>query len=138
MQNMAEFKKNDKKRIKTFNHTTLPPSKLVKAVAKSSKYHEYEVRDILLHLAVVTRRELANAGSVHIEGIGKIGLINRGIRKYYSGMLGREIETKRPWLLKLQGETSLIEFLDENFDWRKAKEKNDTTISEPKDNPESN
>ena len=120
-----------------FYHTTLSPGKLNRAVAKSSGYHLYEVEDVLLHLAYVIQNSLARNESVYIQGVGKIKLVHRGFRKYYSGALKKEVVTNRSWLLKLQGDAEILHHLDNNLEELKEIE-NDSTIHQLKDNSENN
>jgi nucleoid DNA-binding protein len=62
----------------------IPQKEFIKLLAKSSDYHEYEVKDILNSLAVVVAKALKDEQSVKIEGIGTFTQRKGIFRKFRS------------------------------------------------------
>jgi nucleoid DNA-binding protein len=64
---------------------------LVKLVAKSSGYKEYEVKDILKHLAFTVQTELVKGSTVAIRGLGRWKAEYKEGRTWYNGYFERQM-----------------------------------------------
>jgi len=68
---------------------------LVKAVAASSDYHEYEIKDVLLHLAYNIQQFILEGNQVSVRGLGIFYEKKAKPRVFKSGITGEvhEVDT---------------------------------------------
>ena len=70
--------------VKPKKPTVLPQKDFIKLMAKSSGYHEYQIKDVLNSLAVVVAKALKDEKSIKIEGIGTFTQRKGIFRKFRS------------------------------------------------------
>jgi nucleoid DNA-binding protein len=75
---MARVKRN---RPKVTDH------QLIKLISAHSKYHEYEVRDILRAMVYITQSELVKGNTVQIRGLGTWATFLIPERSWYNAHL---------------------------------------------------
>lgn len=91
---------------------TLSYNNLIREVAKSSKYHIYEVEDVLVHLTKVLQEQLAKGNNVRLTGVGKLKVQQLKIQK--TNAQG-EKKCYNSFRLSVVSDASIKEYLKEKY-----------------------
>lgn len=85
---------------------------LVKLVAKSSGYHEWQVEDIMRHLGIVIRKSIHADKTVYLKFLGTFSARTRPAHQKVSNLNGEQVVVDIP-----EAKVPKFKFM-ENFMWK--------------------
>lgn len=106
---------------------------LVELIANSSGYNQYEVQDILLHLACNLQEAIKEGYTVRVKGLGDFYTKKPYTRKFRSAMLDKEVEVTTKVTPILKGDIYMLNYLNGEYSEREltVEESSEDFIDKP-------
>lgn len=98
--------------VRRISDLNLNKKALIKAVAESSEYYQYEVEDVLNHLVKVIQKVLKKRGTVKIDGLGTIVPRIYGAKTWYDPHKQRQFSSPEALTVSIRADTELRRILN--------------------------